>query len=75
MLVVTNRRKPQPTYELERVALARRRLERKASTLETARLELDKAIRAASSADASLRAIAEVSGLSIEWTRHIAKAT
>jgi hypothetical protein len=37
------------------------------------RNKLDETIRAATQAGGSLRAVAEVAGLSVEWTRRIAR--
>jgi hypothetical protein len=70
---MTGRRQPQPTAELRRIESARRKLDKAQAAVDARRAELDTHIRAAVAAGASLRAIAEVSGLSVEWTRRIAR--
>jgi hypothetical protein len=59
-------RSPQPIAELRKIEAARQRLDR-------ARDDLELAIRAAAKAGASLRAMADVSGFGVEWTRRIAR--
>jgi hypothetical protein len=71
-----SRRLKDPEAERARAILAQadqslRRVRRAAAAVETARAELELAMRDARSAGVALRPIADAAGLSVEWTRRL----